>query len=168
MTSDSDHPRPFQLSPDDIERVAELEASSFDRPWAPSALAPELESPHGLALGVTSSSSPELIAYCLLRVIHDEAELMRIAVRPACRRRGLAATLLRSAEGRLADRVTTLHLEVRSDNHPAIGLYERHGWVRSGRRATYYGPSLDALLFTKSPLARLSASEGGVILPDTS
>jgi ribosomal-protein-alanine N-acetyltransferase len=43
-------------------------------------------------------------------------------------------------------------LEVRSDNGPAIALYDRFGFERISSRTDYYGPSVDALIMRLRPL----------------
>ncbi|MBN8841296.1 MAG: ribosomal protein S18-alanine N-acetyltransferase [Sphingomonadales bacterium] len=90
----------------------------------------------------------EIAAFALSRAILDEAELLLIAVRPAFRRRGIGAALLRGviadARGR---NVTQLHLEVRAGNE-AVALYTAHGFAKVGERRAYYrgrtGQSFDA------------------------
>jgi [ribosomal protein S18]-alanine N-acetyltransferase len=46
----------------------------------------------------------------------------------------------------------TVFLEVRADNAPAIGFYERGGWHAAGRRARYYPDGVDALLYRRALL----------------
>ena len=65
----------------------------------------------------------------------DDAELQRIAVDPAYRRRGLASELLAAVETRVAaDGATRLLLEVREDNATAAAFYESRGFEELGRR----------------------------------
>jgi ribosomal-protein-alanine N-acetyltransferase len=69
----------------------------------------------------------------------DDAELQRIAVDPAYRRRGLASDLLAAVEARAAaDGATRLLLEVREDNATAAAFYEAQGFEEVGRRPGYY------------------------------
>ncbi len=90
----------------------------------------------------------EVAGFALTRAILDEAELLLIAVRPAFRRRGVGAALLRGviadARGR---NVKRLHLEVRAGN-PAVALYVAQGFAQVGARRDYYrghgGQSFDA------------------------
>ena len=39
-------------------------------------------------------------------------------------------------------------LEVRAGNRAAMEMYQRTGWVETGRRIGYYSDGADALLFT--------------------
>jgi len=56
-----------------------------------------------------------------------------LAVHPDARRHGVAAGLLDAAEAALRERgIRKLTLRVLSTNRAAIGLYERHGFVREG------------------------------------
>ncbi len=59
----------------------------------------------------------------------DEAELLRIATWPGCRRQGLAEKLLAEAFARLEERaIGSLFLEVEEANLPATRLYEKLGF----------------------------------------
>lgn len=95
------------------------------------------------------------VAYCLFSEMLDEAELLRIAVDPQQRGKGLAAALLHKAQGALVERgITRFFLEVRASNCAAQALYHRCGWQPCGRRKNYYplgDAREDALLFSWQP-----------------
>lgn len=77
-----------------------------------------------------------------------EAELLRIAVDPAHRGRGLGRTLLEACQRDLAgEGLAQLYLEVRVSNRAAIQLYRACGWEPCGRRPGYYADGEDAALF---------------------
>lgn len=79
-----------------------------------------------------------------------EAELLRIAVEPELRRRGLGRELLRSCEAPLkALGIGTLLLEVRVSNGSARALYAAQGWHQDGLRKGYYRDGEDAALYRK-------------------
>ena len=81
----------------------------------------------------------------------DEGYITNVAVRPDCRRRGVAGKLLdvfeRFAEG---NHLAFLSLEVRASNYAAIALYGQHGYRGVGRRRNYYEhPKEDAVIMTR-------------------
>lgn len=79
-----------------------------------------------------------------------EAELLRIAVAPGARRKGLARELLRRCEAALEELgIRWLRLEVRVSNVAARALYEREGWAFEGLRPAYYRNGEDAALYLK-------------------
>ncbi|HJU84228.1 MAG TPA: GNAT family N-acetyltransferase, partial [Holophagaceae bacterium] len=80
-----------------------------------------------------------------------EAELLRVAVYPAARRRGLGRRLLEACEAELrALGIAELHLEVRVTNTAARALYEACGWRAAGLRPGYYRDGEDAAIYSKS------------------
>ena len=80
----------------------------------------------------------------------DDAELQRIAVDPAYRRRGLAGDLLAAVESSAAaDGATRLLLEVREDNTTAAAFYESRGFAEVGRRRGYYRDGAAAVVLGK-------------------
>lgn len=112
-----------------------------------------------------ASSVPQSFALLQWLPGQSEAELLRIAVDPAQRRRGLASILLRfllqsnanfhRAPPSLAksqrrrdnrDRPRRIILEVASDNTAALALYARFGFREIHRRRAYYRSGADALI----------------------
>jgi ribosomal-protein-alanine N-acetyltransferase len=82
----------------------------------------------------------------------DEAFVQTIAVARSAQRSGLGARLLQALLDEAARRnQRRVLLEVRADNTPAIALYEKFGFRRSGLRRGYYQPSgADALVMMRS------------------
>lgn len=77
--------------------------------------------------------------YAGLAIHHDEAEVQTIGVHPVAQRTGLGRALLNDLLAAAGGR--RVLLEVRTDNVPAIGLYESAGFSRIGLRRNYYQPS---------------------------
>lgn len=139
-----------QLAPADAPACAEIEQILFpeDSPWSAEAFASEIAAPHThcLALEATDTArEPQLIGYAILAAsgpAHDpEAEIHTIGILPEWQGRGLSK-LLMDPLVTIADRLhTPIFLEVRTDNRPAVGLYERYGFAIEGTRRAYYQPS---------------------------
>lgn len=138
---------------DHVERLAELHAGAFARPWGP----PEFESflidpavrVDGLFLGRARQPS----GFVVSRAVLDEAEILSVAVGRPVRGRGHARTLLAQHLQTLAHAgVVRVHLEVEEGNGPALSLYRRLGFVQSGLRPGYYarpdGSAASALSMT--------------------
>ena len=76
--------------------------------------------------------------FALSRGVADEAELLLLATRPALRRRGVAAALLRAMIAQAqASGAVRVHLEVREGND-AVKLYVASGFSKVGERRNYY------------------------------
>lgn len=128
----------------DLALVDRLMGESFDprfgEAWTRNQCLGILAMP-GVWLTIASIGG-EPAGFALSRRILDEAELLLLATRPAARRRGVAAALLRSVLSAARDQAaTTLHLEVR-DGNDAIKLYRSAGFKKVGERRDYYrGPN---------------------------
>lgn len=136
----------------DAARLAQLHAASFATGWGEGEFEAMISERntlvHRLKLGRRT------IGFAVSRIGADEAEILSIAVDPACRGRGLSRTLLLTHLGHLAGRgVRTIFLEVEEKNWPARRLYDRAGFVVVGRRERYYkqpnGEQLNALLMRR-------------------
>lgn len=136
--------RPVRMA--DLNAIAELEKAAFQDFWPSEMLACEIEHPRAILLLALRDGRP--VGYAAFRHAAGEAELLRLAVRPEERRRGVARALFFEGAGRLqAGGIQVVFLEVRLDNAPAIALYESLGFTRTGRRRGYYRDGTDALIY---------------------
>ena len=83
-----------------------------------------------------------------------QADVLTIAVAPACWGRGIGSALLGALIQAARDRrCREVFLEVREDNPRARGLYLRRGFEEIGVRRGYYQPSgVDAIVMRKDLL----------------
>jgi [ribosomal protein S18]-alanine N-acetyltransferase len=90
----------------------------------------------------------QVCGFIVGREVAREWEIENVAVSGHARRRGLGSRLL----GEFLDCVrarggTEIYLEVRESNHAARKLYEKWGFIETGRRKSYYhNPPDDAML----------------------
>lgn len=148
----------------DLAAAAELERLSFSAPWSEAILRESLESrldflwvlePADNGSGWDGGQEKEggrggrsLAGYCNLRVIAGEGELMRIAVHPELRGRGLSRKLMDQLEETAREKgAEALTLEVRKSNRTAVELYKSYGFREEAVRRNYYeNPVEDALI----------------------
>jgi len=91
----------------------------------------------GVVLTIASDDAG-VAGFAMTRVVAGDGELLLLAVRPAARRRGIGAALLRHVIAQARELAAErLHLEVRSGN-PAVALYRAHGFIPVGQRRAYY------------------------------
>src|SRR6476469_7069245 len=123
----------------DIPALVDLEEILFpgDAPWTWRMFAGELEA--GCFYVVHRDQDGLTDGYAGMALTADEAEVHTIGVRPAAQGAGLGRALLRDLLAHAGRRRVVL--EVRTDNAPAIALYESEGFVILGVRRRYYRPS---------------------------
>ena len=144
------HVRIVPMNADHLDEIAELERICFSTPWSRNMLAEELDNACSAFL-VALDDSDKVVGYAGLQVVLDEGYIANVAVRPECRRRGIAAKLLQVfLDFAQANRLAFLTLEVRASNYEAIALYGSRGFRSVGRRKNYYEhPREDAIIMTK-------------------
>ena len=132
-----------------VAQVAELEKVCFSDPWSENSVASELNNP--LSLWLIAEADGTVCGYVGSQTVLDETDMMNIAVRPDCRRKGIAAALIAELVSRLKARGSRiLRLEVRESNLPAIALYKAMGFTQLGLRKNYYrNPKENALILGK-------------------
>lgn len=144
------HVRIVPMNADHLDEVAELERICFSTPWSRNMLAEELDNALSAFL-VALDDGGKVVGYAGLQVVLDEGYITNVAVRPECRRQGVAGKLLQVfldfAQG---NGLAFLTLEVRASNYDAIALYGSRGFRSAGRRKNYYEhPKEDAIIMTK-------------------
>ncbi len=104
----------------------------------------------GEMAGWVAEEDDRVIGFLVGRRVVSDLEILNLAVRDGCRRRGTGAELLRGAlDWAKSLQATHAILEVRASNWAALHFYERYKFEVVGRRARYYtAPVEDALLLT--------------------
>lgn len=139
----------IDMQPAHVAQVAELEKLCFSAPWSENAIGSELTNP--LSLWLVAMDGSTVAGYIGSQSVMGEADMMNIVVAPFYRRQRIAEKLVSSLVDKLrAGGVSSLTLEVRASNAPAIALYNKLSFVQVGRRPNYYTkPKEDALILRK-------------------
>lgn len=127
----------------DLESIiSAIENECFSLPWSIENIRSVLVSEFDKVITISD------YAYINYRIMYDEAELMRIAVRQNMRGQGLADTLMfKMLEDLKKNRIKTCILELRESNTKALSLYKKYNFKVIDRRKSYYTkPTEDALI----------------------
>ncbi|OCG61334.1 ribosomal protein S18-alanine N-acetyltransferase [Gilliamella sp. Nev3-1] len=140
------------LTKNDLTKAFKLEQICHAIPWSKQTFF----SNHGNGyLNFKITVDNQLVGFCICHQAFDEAELFNIAIHPNFRKQGLAKDLLNHLIERLItitspSPITTLWLEVRQSNSPAMRLYQSLGFnqitVRKGYYPTTDGKREDAII----------------------
>lgn len=156
----------------DAAHVAEIERELFaqDNPWSREVFVAEFAQPHTFYVGAfiddpDSSDGPdgELVGYAGLAMLgprdDPEFEVHTIGVAPSHQGRGIGRALMDQLV-HTADLLDgPMFLEVRTDNTPAVTMYESYGFFTLAVRKNYYQPSgADAFSMMRH---RASERDGG-------
>lgn len=138
-----------KMEQQDILQLADLERLCFSDPWSISAFEYELKNP--LSLWLVAVESDRVLGYVGSQTVMPESDIMNIAVLPEFRKQGIGEKLILMLMDELRQAwATSISLEVRVSNAPAISLYEKLGFSQIGRRPGYYRhPREDALILRK-------------------
>ena len=138
---------------EDIASIHEIEAASFPDPWSENSLWAFASDEQVRTLVVArDQETKDIVGYFALQYVLDEAEIAIIAVKQQYRRQGIGREILQEIKCFCQGKsITTIHLEVRSENEAAIHFYRAFGFEEVGRRKNYYAsPKDDAILFRLS------------------
>ncbi len=94
----------------------------------------------------------QLAGFLLARAVHQDLDVLKLAVKPRFHRRGMGSLLLRAMinEG-LGRGCGRCFLEVRKSNRGAIAFYLRHAFELTGTRCNYYtNPIEDAWVMRRA------------------
>jgi ribosomal-protein-alanine N-acetyltransferase len=126
------------MKEEDIDQILTIEELSFATPWTKQSFENELHL-NQFAVYLVLEKDGQIVGYCGMWLIVDEAHITNIAVLPEFRGQKLGEAILRMimevAKKRGAKSMT---LEVRVSNTVAQSLYRKLGFMNGGIRKNYY------------------------------
>lgn len=126
-----------EMMPEDMDRVFEIEQTCFSHPWSLRSVKSGQNS--SIDTWLVLEEEGDIRGYCVFRVIGGEGELLRIAILPEFRGRGLSKKLMdQMVEYSRKKNVHTIYLEVRESNIKARNLYKSYGFSEESIRKNYY------------------------------
>lgn len=143
----------FQLLPMNEEHVegvhAVFEECFSAEKWSIRSIREELTNQLARTFVMWDALEEKVVGFINVHHVLGEGDLNDIAVIQSCRRKGLAARLMKAAL-KLAQEegISRYTLEVRESNQGAIRFYESFGFQKVGMRKNYYTkPTENALLY---------------------
>ena len=122
----------------DVDRVYEIENSSFFEPWTKKHLLKELTS-NKLLDHYVYELDGEVVGFYIASKVLDLVEVFTIAVDSSYRKMGIGTKLLAHlVDLARKNSANEIWLEVSVKNTEAIGLYEKFGFKKDGIRKNYY------------------------------
>ena len=110
------------------DKVAAIEQKCFPAPWSLESLLRTLSGDKALTFVALDGDNP--VGYASALCLGPEAEVLKVAVLPENRERGIGRQLLDALIKPLKDSgVASLHIEVRESNRAARILYEKCGFA---------------------------------------
>ena len=131
----------------DIPAIMDLEQGSIEHPWESKAIETLITDNNKTCL--VAELGGVIVSYVGAESVLDESNIGNIVTHKEYRGKGIATELFEALLTELkAQGIKKLFLEVEHDNTPAIGLYEKLGFLNYGYRRDYYGQGKDAVLMS--------------------
>ena len=134
----------------DLADILSIEKKVFKHPWSKEQLSWELNS-QPAAENYVMIARGNMIGYLFSHVVDDDVQILNIAIDIPFQHKGYGEQLL----SYFLDQFNTdssIHLEVRKSNFPAINLYLKFGFHEAGTRKGYYSDGEDAIIMQRYSL----------------
>ena len=134
----------------DLADILSIEKKVFKHPWSKEQLIWELNS-QPAAENYVMIAKGNMIGYLFSHVVDDDVQILNIAIDIPFQHKGYGEQLL----SYLLDQFNTdssIHLEVRKSNFPAINLYLKFRFHETGSRKAYYADGEDAIIMQRYSL----------------
>ena len=130
---------------DNIQEIYTLEKQIFkDEAWTLKMLQFELSNSK-ISRTLIIHEGRFILGYCIFRMYARECQILNFGVLPQRQQEGIGSILLTKILKNLT-RNSSVFLEVKKSNFPAINLYKKHGFNIFGIRNNYYKDGSSALL----------------------
>jgi [ribosomal protein S18]-alanine N-acetyltransferase len=134
-----------EMSEDDVQAVAELEASSFSTPYPEEFFFQQTCRKYSVSLVAVLDGG--VAGYIVGEFLSHEARILTLCVRPEYRRMGVGSLLINRAREELKKKgCVFIALKARASNDAARRFYESVGLKVSGVRKKYYEDPLEDAL----------------------
>lgn len=131
----------------DLEEIKNILQTDFNDFWNFEIFKEELANNNSIYLILRYNN--EIVCFGGIKIILDEANVMNIVTKKNKRNQGFAKAILNELiKISKEKKCTSITLEVRENNQPAIHLYETFGFKQVGKRKNYYKNGDPALLMT--------------------
>lgn len=126
------------LGENHLPQMMDIEREVFEYPWSASQMKDSILSAHTETWGLFDLNY-QLIAFAVISVIFDEAEILNFSVAKSYQYQGFGQKLLAYLMNHLSyKQIEKLFLEVRVTNIPAISIYRKYGFEEISVRKNYY------------------------------
>ena len=134
----------------DLAAVTAIKQLVQTHPWKEQQFKESIDSYHSTVI----EQQGQVVGFCILQPVLDEANLLLMAVHPSQQGKGLGYQLLEASIAQLKNDPLQIFLEVRESNQAAIALYEKSGFHQIDLRKNYYpaanGTREHAIIMVKS------------------
>ncbi len=131
------------------KEIAEIDRVSFSAPWDEQFF--EKASKESSYLFFTETEEGKTAGFVMILKLAGDCEIVRAAVLPEYRRRGIAEKMIEKAvQYGISEKMENIFLEVRAGNSSARALYLKCGFEECGVRKVYYNnPKEDGIVMRK-------------------
>ncbi|CAN1492811.1 RimI Acetyltransferases [Methylophilaceae bacterium] len=120
----------------DLNAIELIESEVHTYPWTRGNFLDSIKSSHKCFMMKLNN---EIIGYAVIMFVLDECHVLNISIKKSMQKKGYGSDLLKEVIRRAGlARSKTIYLEVRSSNHAAIHLYDKHGFNEMSVRKDYY------------------------------
>lgn len=122
------------MNASDVAVVAEIENLVQSHPWTKK----QFEDSVNTYQVTVIEQQGQVVGFCILQPVLDEANLLLMAVHPSQQGKGMGYQLLEASLAMLKNDPVQVFLEVRESNIAAIKLYEKSDFHQIDMRKNYY------------------------------
>ena len=134
----------------DLADILSIEKKVFKHPWSKEQLSWELNS-QPVAENYVMIARGNMVGYLFSHVVDDDVQILNIAIDIPFQHKGYGEQLLSYFLDQF-NGDSSIHLEVRKSNFPAINLYLKFGFHETGTRKGYYADGADAIIMQRYSL----------------
>lgn len=118
----------------DVAVVAKIERLVQSHPWSLKQFEEAVDSYQSTVI----EQNGQVVGFCILQPVLDEANLLLMAIDPSQQGKGLGYQMLEASMDMLKNNPIQIFLEVRESNLAAINLYQKSGFHQIDLRKNYY------------------------------